>query len=330
VAVRALHDVGVGHRDAAFEADLALCALVLVDGHHRSVTAEDARIRRVTNTGEAGAPWSRGVDAGRRLAGKRAFITGAGTAGELTGIGEAMAVLFAAQGAQVGIADVSHERADATLRLVEEAGGTGVVSVGDLADLDENARCVAEVAEAFGGLDTVVNNVAISGAGGSPSTIDVDEWRRVMAVDLDAAVFTARHTLPHLVEGGGGSVINIASIAAIRGHGSGAYAAAKAALLGLTQDWAYVHGRDGIRVNCILPGHVYAPMGTYGGESIRELRRQTTLLGTEGEAWDIAWPAVFLASDESRWITGVELVVDAGTTTTTPMAMHLLNGRRPV
>jgi NAD(P)-dependent dehydrogenase (short-subunit alcohol dehydrogenase family) len=152
----------------------------------------------------------------------------------------------------------------------------------------------------------------------------------VMAVDLDAALFTARHTLPHLVDAGGGSVINIASIAAIRSHGSGAYAAAKAALLGLTIDWAYVHGRDGIRVNCILPGHIYAPMGTHGGEPIRELRRQSTLLGVEGEAWDIAWPAVFLASDEARWITGVELVVDAGTTTTTPFAMHLLNGRRPV
>jgi len=283
-----------------------------------------------TNTGEAVAPWSRGVDPGRRLAGKRAFISGAGTAGGLTGIGEAMAVLFAVQGAQVGIADVSVERAGATLALVEAAGGSGMVVVGDLADLDDNRRCVAEVADAFGGIDTVVNNVAISGAGGSPAQVDVEEWHRVMAVDLDAALYTARHTLPHLVEAGGGAVINIASIAAIRGHGSGAYAAAKAALLGLTQDWAYVHGRDGIRVNCILPGHVYAPMGTHGGEPIRELRRQSTLLGVEGDAWDIAWPAVFLASDEARWITGVELVVDAGTTTTTPFAMHLLNGRRPV
>jgi NAD(P)-dependent dehydrogenase (short-subunit alcohol dehydrogenase family) len=284
----------------------------------------------VTRTGEAGAPWSRGVDAGRRLDGRRAFVSGAGTAGGLTGIGTAIAVLFAAQGAQVGIADVSRARAEATLRLVEEAGGTGAVVVGDLADLDDNARCVAAVAEAFGGLDTVVNNVAISGAGGSPARADLDEWRRVMAVDLDAALFTARHAVPHLVDAGGGAVVNIASIAAIRGHGSGAYAAAKAALLGLTQDWAYVHGRDGIRVNAILPGHVHAPMGTHGGESVRELRRRSTLLGVEGDAWDIAWPAVFLASDEARWITGVELVVDAGTTTTTPFAMDLLNGRRPV
>jgi NAD(P)-dependent dehydrogenase (short-subunit alcohol dehydrogenase family) len=257
-------------------------------------------------------------------------VSGAGSGGELVGIGDAIAVLFAAQGARVGIVDVSRERADTTLQLVRVAGGDGVVAVGDLSDVGENARCVEEIAGALGGIDTVVNNVAISGAGGSPADVDLDEWRRVMAVDLDAALFTARHALPHVVAAGGGAVINIASIAAIRGHGSGAYAAAKAALLGLAQDWAYLHGRDHIRVNSILPGHVYAPMGTYGGEEIRELRRQSTLLGVEGDAWDVAWPAVFLASDEARWITGVELVVDAGTTTTTPFAMYLLNGRRPV
>lgn len=281
-------------------------------------------------TTETRPEWWRGGDPGRRLEGRRAFISGAGTSGELTGIGDAIAVLFAVQGAHVGIADVSRERADATLALVEAAGGSGVVTVGDLTDPETNQRCVAEIADALGGLDTVVNNVAISGASGSPSEVDLDEWHRVMAVDLDAAVLTARHTLPHLVEAGGGAIINIASIAAIRAHGSGAYAAAKAALIALTQDWAYVHGRDGIRVNSILPGHVYAPMGTHGGETIREFRRQSTLLGVEGSAWDIAWPAVFLASDEAQWITGTDLIVDAGTTATTPFAMHLLNGRRPV
>jgi NAD(P)-dependent dehydrogenase (short-subunit alcohol dehydrogenase family) len=282
------------------------------------------------STTESTAAWWRGADPGRRLDGKRSFVSGAGTGGGLVGIGEAIAVLFAAQGARVGIVDVSRERAEATLELVRATGGEGVVAIGDLSDVAESKRCVEEVAGALGGIDTVVNNVAISGAGGGPADVDLDEWRRVMAVDLDAALFTARHTLPHVVAAGGGAVINIASIAAIRGHGSGAYAAAKAALLGLTKDWAYVHGRDGVRVNSILPGHVYAPMGTHGGEEIRELRRQSTLLGIEGDAWDIAWPAVFFASDEARWITGVDLVVDAGTTTTTPFAMHLLNGRRPV
>jgi NAD(P)-dependent dehydrogenase (short-subunit alcohol dehydrogenase family) len=273
-------------------------------------------------------PWWRGADPGRRLTGKRAFITGAGTAGELVGIGEAIAVLFAAQGAKVGIADVSRERAEATLRMVEAVGGEGVIAVGDLSDLDESARCVAEVAGAFGGLDTLVNSVAISGGGGSPATTDLDEWRRVMAVDLDATFFTARHGIPHLVEAGGGSIINISSVAAIRGHGSGAYAAAKSAMLGLTRDWAYVHGRDNIRVNCILPGHVHAPMGTHGGEPIRKMRLDAALLPIEGEGWDIAWPAVFLASEESRWMTALEIPVDAGIVSTAYFPTNLLNMKR--
>jgi NAD(P)-dependent dehydrogenase (short-subunit alcohol dehydrogenase family) len=276
-------------------------------------------------------PWSRSDDEGHRLAGKRAFVTGAGTTpgGELLGIGEAIAVLFAAQGAKVAIADISSERAEATLRLVEDAGGEGVVTVGDLALLDDNARCVQEAVDAFGGLDTVVNSAALSGGGGSPVDVDLDTWEQVMSVNLHAILLTARHAVPHLVAAGGGTIINISSIAATRGHGSGAYAASKAAMLGLTRDWAYAHGRDGVRVNCILPGHVYTPMGDQGGPEIRERRRRAGLLPTEGVAWDIAWPAVFLASDESRWITGVEIPVDAGTTSSGAYALEILNERSP-
>jgi NAD(P)-dependent dehydrogenase (short-subunit alcohol dehydrogenase family) len=259
-------------------------------------------------------------------------VTGAGTApgGELLGIGEAIAVLFAAQGARVAVADVAGDRAAATLRLLEEVGGTGVATVGDLTQLDENARCVQEAVDAFGGLDTVVNCAALSGGGGSPVDVDLGAWEQVMAVNLHATLLTARHTIPHLRDAGGGSIVNVSSIAASRGHGSGAYAASKAAMLGLTRDWAYGHGRDGIRVNCILPGHVYTPMGDQGGPELRERRRRAGLLPTEGVAWDVAWPAVFLASDESRWITGVELPVDAGTTSSASLALQMLNDRDAV
>ena len=209
------------------------------------------------------------------------------------GIGDAIAVLFAAQGAKVAIADISAERAEATLRLVEDAGGEGVVTTGDLTLLGDNARCVQEAVDAFGGLDTVVNSAALSSGGGSPVDVDLDTWERVMSVNLHATLLTARHTIPHLIAAGGGAVINISSIAASRGHGAGAYAASKAAMLGLTRDWAYVHGRDGVRVNCILPGHVYTPMGDHGGPEVREQRRRAGLLPTEGVAWDVAWPAVF-------------------------------------
>ena len=148
-----------------------------------------------------------------------------------------------------------------------------------------------------------------------------------MALNLTAILLTARHTIPHLRAAGGGSIVNISSIAATRGMGSGAYAASKAAMIGLTKDWAYEHGRDGVRVNCLVVGHVFTPMGNQGGSDVRERRRLAGLLGTEGTAWDVAWPAVFLASEEAQWITGVAIPVDAGTTATAPLGIQLLNER---
>jgi NAD(P)-dependent dehydrogenase (short-subunit alcohol dehydrogenase family) len=275
-------------------------------------------------------PWHRGVHHGRRLEGKRALITGAGgPPGEnLMGIGEAIAVLFAIQGARVTIADIAPVRADWTRQMIEEVGGDCATAIGDLTDPDDNARCAQTAVDAFGGLEIVVNNLALPHGGGSPVDVTLEEWDRVMDVNLRATLLTARHTVPHLKSGGGGSIVNISSIAAIRGFGSGAYAASKAALLGITRDWAYTLGRDNIRVNCILPGHAYTPMGNQGGPEVRERRRRAGLLPTEGVAWDIAWPAVFLASDESRWITGVELPVDAGTTSSSAFALQILNDRR--
>jgi NAD(P)-dependent dehydrogenase (short-subunit alcohol dehydrogenase family) len=148
-----------------------------------------------------------------------------------------------------------------------------------------------------------------------------------MAVNLTAAVLATKHSLPHLRAAGNGAIVNISSIAAIRGMGGGAYTASKAAIIGLTREWAYDHGREGIRVNCILPGHVYTPMGLSGGEELRARRVRAGLLGTEGTAWDVAWPAVFLASDEARWMTGLAIPVDAGTTSTSPLGIDLLNER---
>jgi NAD(P)-dependent dehydrogenase (short-subunit alcohol dehydrogenase family) len=276
-------------------------------------------------------PWWRGDDPGHRLAGKRAFVTGAGTApdGGLLGVGEAIAVLFAAQGAQVAIADVAEERAQATLRLVEAVGGKAVVTVGDLTDVEQNRRCVDEAATALGGLDVVVNSAALPGGGGSPVDVDLDAWDAVMDLNLRAVFLVGRHAIPHLRDAGGGSIVNISSVAASLGHGSGAYAASKAGLEGLTRDWAYLHGRDNIRANSIEIGHIYTPMGSLGGDTVREVRRQSGLTAVEGTAWDVAWPAVFLASDESNWITGVMLPVDAGTSSTGTFAMSMLNRRRP-
>lgn len=269
--------------------------------------------------------WDRAPDPGRRLAGRVAVVTGAGSGDDLIGIGAAIAVLFAAQGAKVGVVDVAAERAEATRRRIERVGGECVVAIGDLADPDDNARAVDAVASAFGRLDVLVNSAAIVGAAGSPVDMDLAGWNATLAVNLTAAMLAAKHAIPHLRRAGGGAIVNISSIAATHGFASGAYAASKAGLIGLTKDWAFLHGRDGIRVNCLLVGHVYTPMGTSGGYERRDDRRRAGLLGTEGSAWDVAWPAVFLASEESRWITGAVLPVDAGTTSATAFGVELLN-----
>ena len=269
-------------REAGFLVDADAKELIVRRGalRHREVGAARLEARQTsrrdgcqtrtmsdTTVNPARQPWWRGGDAGHRLAGKRAFVTGAGTApgGDVLGIGEAIAVLFAAQGAKVAIADISAERAEATLRLVEDVGGEGVVTVGDLTVLDDNARCVQEAVDAFGGLDTVVNSAALSGGGGSPVDVDLDAWERG---DGGQPPRHPAHRAPH-VPAPRRRRRRIDRQHLVdrrpRGHGSGAYAASKAAMLGLTRDWAYVHGRDGIRVNCILPGHVYTPMGNQGG-----------------------------------------------------------------
>lgn len=175
----------------------------------------------------------------------------------------------------------------------------------------------------------LVNSAAVVGSGGSVVDVDMAAWDRVMAINLTAAVLAARHAIPHLRAAGGGSIVNIASIAALRGMGSGAYAASKGALVALTADWAYTHGREGVRVNCIAPGHVFTPMGDQGGDDLRQRRRKAGLLGTEGVGWDVAWTAAFLASEEARWITGVVMPVDAGTISSGPLAVAMLEERSP-
>jgi NAD(P)-dependent dehydrogenase (short-subunit alcohol dehydrogenase family) len=270
-------------------------------------------------------PWERSVHAGRRLDGRVALVTGAGSGEGVIGIGAAIAVLFATQGAKVGVVDISAERADRTRRQIEDVGGDCMVSVGDLTSPDDSAACVGAVADTFGRLDTLVNSAAIVGPGGSPVHTDLSEWNATIAVNLTAAMLAAKHSIPHLRRAGGGAIINVSSIAATHGFASGPYAASKAALIGLTKDWAFLHGRDGIRVNCILVGHAHTPMGMTGGEELRERRRRAGLLGTEATAWDVAWPAAFLASHEARWITAATLPVDAGTTSATAFGVSLLN-----
>jgi NAD(P)-dependent dehydrogenase (short-subunit alcohol dehydrogenase family) len=269
---------------------------------------------------------TRSADPGRRLDGRVAIVTGAGSSGPLPGIGVATAVLFASQGAHVGVVDISGDRAANTEKLIASAGGTSTAVVADITVATECERGVDQVIQQFGRLDILVNNAAVTAGGGDAATVDEAAWNRVVALNLNAVMLMSKSAVPHLRAAGGGSIVNMSSIAAIRGMGSGAYAATKAGVIGLTYDLAYSLGRDGIRVNCIAPGHLFTPMGNQGGDELRERRRRAGLLGTEGTAWDAAWAALFLASEESRWITGVVLPVDAGTTVSTALAVERLNG----
>ena len=147
----------------------------------------------------------------------------------------------------------------------------------------------------------------------------------MLDVNLKSMMLTIKYVAPKMIESGGGSIINVSSIVGLRA-GSGAasipYAASKSGIIGMTASMAVHLGRDNIRVNCLAPGHLYTPMvAGRMSEEMRDLRRRAGPLGTEGSAWDIAWANVFLASDESRWISGVTLPIDAGLLAATPLAM---------
>jgi len=258
-----------------------------------------------------------------RLAGKVAIVTGAGSSGPGVGTGKATATLFAREGAKVLLVDRVASQAEATMADIKEEGGEASVFQADVTDSGD-CRAMADAAqERFGGLHILFNNVGVLGRG---SVVDLEEevWDRVLDANLKSMMLTSRYAVPVMAQGGGGSIINVSSIAGLRAGSGGAsipYAASKGGVIALTTSMAVHHGRENIRVNCIAPGHIYTPMVAAMTEETRDLRRRAGPLGTEGTAWDIGWAAVFLASDEARWISGVVLPVDAGLLATTPLAM---------
>lgn len=261
-----------------------------------------------------------------RLSGKRVIVTGAGSLGDGVGTGKAIAALFAAEGAKVALIDLDADRAKTALALVEEMGGQGVVVAGNVANAADVDRMVAESVDWLGGLDILVNNVGIGAGAGRLHEVPQSDLDRVMSVNLGSAFNMIRSSAPHLLAGadqGGKSIINIASVAGIRAHGTAAYGPSKAALIQLTAELAVMYGADGIRANGVAPGHIFTPMveAHVVGEN-RRTRRDIAPLGIEGDAWDIAQAALFLAGPESRFITGVTLPVDGGVTQIAPLAAH--------
>ena len=254
-----------------------------------------------------------------RLEGKVAIVTGAGSSGQGIGNGKATAVLFAREGAKVLLVDAVRERAEETLIMIKEEGGEASVFQADVTSAEECRHMVDAAVERYGRVDILDNNVGISQRG-TVVEVSEEDWDRVMTVNLKTMVLASKAAIPKMIEGGGGAIVNISSIAGLRAHSSTPYTASKAGVIGLTFSMAADHAKDNIRVNAIAPGLVYTPMVAPRVDAdLREHRRNSAPMQTEGTGWDIGYAAVYLASDEARWVTGVVLPVDAGLLAVTPV-----------
>lgn len=251
-----------------------------------------------------------------RLKDKVAIVTGAGSRGPGIGNGKATAILFAREGAKVLCVDADVARAEETVKIIAEEGGTALAFAADVTRAPECQRMVSHAVALWGGLDILHNNVGVESRLDLMETTE-QEWDRVMTVDLKSMLLATQAAVPAMEKRGRGAILCVSSIAAMVGHGRTAYAAAKAGVIGFVTSVAVQLGPRGIRVNGIAPGQVWTPMVESLGPEARERRRRASPLGTEGTGWDVGWGAVYLASDEARWVTGHILVIDAGLTKTT-------------
>jgi len=262
----------------------------------------------------------------RRLEGKTAIVVGAGSIGPGWGNGKATAVTFAREGAQVFCVDRNGAAAEETAAIITAEGGQATAFTADASRADDIEAMVGSCFRVYGRIDVLDNNVGIAETG---SVVDVSEadWDRVFAVNLKSAYLAMKHVIPVMVAQGGGSIINISSIASIRHLGISyvTYATTKAAMNQMTRTTAVEFAPKKIRVNAILPGLMKTPMVAQSAglaasyakgdvEAMWRARDAQVPMGHMGDAWDVANAALFLASDESRYITGIELVVDGGLT----------------
>ncbi len=258
----------------------------------------------------------------QRLEGKIAIVVGAGSRGEPAGTGYATAMLFAQERASVLLVDLDRERAEATQQDIAAAGGTASVFEADVTSEGACREMMEACQERYGGLQILFNNVATYGSG-MVTEVESVELDEVFAINLKSMMLTCKHAVPLMKAGGGGSIINVASIDALRAgfNRNVPYAVTKAGAVQLSRVMAVHHGRDNIRVNALAPGHIHGAFVRHIDDETRTLRRKAGPLGSEGTAWDVAWAAVFLASDEARWISGVVLPIDAGLLAATPLSV---------
>jgi NAD(P)-dependent dehydrogenase (short-subunit alcohol dehydrogenase family) len=253
-----------------------------------------------------------------RLQNKIAIVTGAAPQADGVGNGSAVATLFAREGAKVVLVNRSEARARALQRAIEADGGECTVCVADVTKENDVRRMVDTTIERYGAIDVLHNNVGGNRGGGRVTELDERVWSETLALNLDTAMLCCKHVIPHMIEQRDGSIVNVSSLAGMIGlfdrrTSLVAYSTAKAGLSGFTRALAADHAAEGIRVNCIVVGMVETPLiVAQQGPEVLEKRRRAIPLQTAGTGWDVAWAAVYLASDESRWVTGVDLPIDGG------------------
>ncbi|GMK49166.1 SDR family NAD(P)-dependent oxidoreductase [Paenibacillus glycanilyticus] len=246
-----------------------------------------------------------------RLADKVAIITGAGS-----GMGREEALLFAREGAKVVATDINEAAVLAVVKEIEAEGGVATAIAHNVASEEQWMSVVAAAVEAYGRIDILVNNAGISFAVGMLDTT-VEQWDKVMNINLSSVFLGMKHVVPHMQKNNGGSIVNISSIAGITGsQGAGAYTASKGAVRMLSKAAAVDYGKDNIRVNSVHPGFIETPMSKefVGNEQMLAWFLSQTALPRVGQAVEVAKAVLFLASDDASYLTGIELPVDGGVT----------------
>ena len=253
-----------------------------------------------------------------RLESKVALITGGGS-----GIGRACAEMFAREGAKVAVSDISLERAQATTQFVTSHGGEAIAISGDVSVGDDAQNIVSATVEKFGKLDVLVNSAGVSARNAMPKGSSPEEvWDKVMDVNLKGTYMVSWHAVPEMAKSGGGSIINLSSIMGLVGYpvgmggGFNPYNPSKGGVLQFTRNLAIDSASKNVRVNCICPGYVETNLTSALTKDAEALSRLETLhpIGRLGQPEEIAYAALYLASDESGFVTGTPLVVDGGYT----------------